>query len=120
MYLQSGYYGGKQYISSATIAEFTRVQFPQSSNYRALGFDKPNPVSVDAKFKYPAPDASPESYGHTGFTGIYTWADPRNQLLFIFLSNRVYPTRQHTAIYDLGVRTKMHQLIYDAIKRGLN
>ena len=120
MYLQSGYYGGKQYISPATLAEFTKVQFPQSNNYRALGFDKPNPASEGAKFKYPAPDASPESYGHTGFTGIYTWADPKNQLLFIFLSNRVYPTRLNTAIYDSGVRTKMHQAIYDAIKHGLN
>jgi len=120
MYLQSGYYGGKQYISPSTIAEFTKVQFPQSTNYRALGFDKPNPASEGAKFKYPAPDASPESYGHTGFTGIFTWIDPKNQLLFIFLSNRVYPTRQNTAIYDLGVRTKMHQAIYDALKHGLN
>ncbi|HEX7584139.1 MAG TPA: serine hydrolase, partial [Prolixibacteraceae bacterium] len=111
---------GKQYISPATISEFTKVQFPQSSNRRALGFDKPNPGIEGQKNKFPAADASPESYGHTGFTGIFTWVDPQNQLLFIFLSNRVYPTRRNTAIYDLDVRTKMHQAVYDAIKRGLN
>ncbi len=120
MYLQSGYYGGKQFISPATISEFTKVQFSPSSNRRGLGFDKPNPGIRGIKNKFPAADASPESFGHTGFTGIFTWADPQNQLLFIFLSNRVYPSRRNTAIYDLNIRTEMHQAIYDAIKKGLN
>jgi beta-N-acetylhexosaminidase len=120
MYLQSGYYGGKQYISPATISEFTKVQFSESSNRRALGFDKPNPGISGIKNKFPAADASPASYGHTGFTGIFTWVDPENQLLFIFLSNRVYPTRRNSAIYDLNIRPAMHQAIYDAIKKGLN
>jgi len=120
MYLQSGYYGGKQFILPETISEFTKVQFSPSSNRRALGFDKPNPGIKGIKNKFPAADASPESYGHTGFTGIFTWVDPQNQLLFIFLSNRVYPTRRNSAIYDLNIRTSMHQAIYDAIKKGLN
>ncbi|OFX60377.1 MAG: hypothetical protein A2066_05445 [Bacteroidetes bacterium GWB2_41_8] len=116
MYLQSGYYGGKQYISEATVNEFTKVQFSSSSNRRALGFDKPNPGISGIKNKFPAADASPASYGHTGFTGTFTWADPETQLLFIFLSNRVYPTRRNSAIYNLNIRTAMHQAIYDAIK----
>ncbi|MDO9039874.1 MAG: serine hydrolase, partial [Bacteroidota bacterium] len=97
MYLQSGYYGGKQFILPATISEFTKVQFSPSINRRGLGFDKPNPGIQGIKNKFPAADASPESFGHTGFTGIFTWADPQNQLLFIFLSNRVYPSRKNTA-----------------------
>jgi len=120
MYLQSGYYGGKQFISPETISEFTKVQFSESSNRRALGFDKPNPGISGIKNKFPAADASPVSFGHTGFTGIFTWVDPENQLLFIFLSNRVYPTRRNSAIYDLNIRPAMHQAIYDAIKKGLN
>jgi beta-N-acetylhexosaminidase len=120
MYLQSGYYGGKQYISPETIDEFTKVQFSASSNRRALGFDKPDPDNNGIKNKFPAPDASPASFGHTGFTGTFTWADPENQLLFIFLSNRVYPNRRNSAIYDLNIRPAMHQAIYDAIKKGLN
>jgi CubicO group peptidase (beta-lactamase class C family) len=119
MYLQSGYYGGKQYISPHTIEEFTKVQFPQTSNHRALGFDKPNPSISGQNNKFPAADASAESYGHTGFTGTFTWVDPENQLMFIFLSNRVYPNRSHSAISDLNIRPAMHQAIYDAIKKGL-
>jgi len=120
MYLQMGYYGGKQYVSSATIKEFTKVQFPNSPNRRALGFDKPNPCIKGQKNKFPAADASPESYGHTGYTGTFVWMDPENQLLFILLSNRVYPSRSHSAISDLNIRPAMHQAIYDAIKKGLN
>jgi beta-glucosidase-like glycosyl hydrolase/CubicO group peptidase (beta-lactamase class C family) len=118
MYLQSGYYGGKQYLSPEAVQEFTKVQFPNSENHRALGFDKPNPGISGQKNKFPAEDASPESYGHTGFTGTFVWADPSNQLLFIFLSNRVYPTRRNSGLSDLNTRPKMHQAIYDAIKKG--
>jgi CubicO group peptidase (beta-lactamase class C family) len=120
MYLQNGFYGGKQYISASTVKEFTKVQFPESANRRALGFDKPNPGIQGQKNKFPAADASPESYGHTGFTGIFTWNDPDNQMLFIFLSNRVYPTRRNLGLTELNIRTEMHQAIYDAIKKGLN
>ncbi len=118
MYLQMGYYGGKQYVSPETIREFTRVQFPKTDNRRALGFDKPNPGNAGQKNKFPAPDASPESYGHTGFTGTFVWADPENQLLFIFLSNRVYPTRRNSALSDLNIRPAMQQAVYEAIKKG--
>ena len=119
MYLQKGYYGGKQYILPETIEEFTKVQFPGSNNRRALGFDKPNPGIKDQPNKFPAADASPESYGHTGFTGTFEWMDPQNQLLVIFLSNRVYPTRSHSAISDLSIRPAIQQAAYDAIRKGL-
>lgn len=120
MYLQLGYYGGKQYISPATVIEFTKAQSSELSNRRGLGFDRPNPGIRGMKNKFPAADASPSSYGHTGFTGIFTWMDPDNQLLFIFLSNRVYPSRSNSAISDLNIRPAMHQAVYDAIKKGLN
>jgi beta-glucosidase-like glycosyl hydrolase/CubicO group peptidase (beta-lactamase class C family) len=120
MYLQLGYYGGKQYISTATVKEFTKAPSSETTNRRALGFDRPNPGILGIKNTFPAPDASPSSYGHTGFTGIFTWMDPENQLLFIFLSNRVYPTRNNSAISDLNIRPAMHQAIYDAIKKGLH
>jgi beta-glucosidase-like glycosyl hydrolase/CubicO group peptidase (beta-lactamase class C family) len=119
MYLQMGYYGGKQYISEATVQEFTKMPVHVLNNRRALGFDRPDPGIKGIKNKYPAPDASPSSYGHTGFTGIFTWSDPENQLLFIFLSNRVYPTRENAGLSDLNIRPSMHQAIYDAIKKGV-
>jgi CubicO group peptidase (beta-lactamase class C family) len=120
MYLQSGYYGGKQYIAQETVKEFTRVQFPQSNNHRALGFDKPSPGIKGQKNKFPAADASPESYGHTGYTGTFVWMDPENQLLVIFLSNRVYPSRNHSAISDLSIRPAIQQAVYTSLKKGIS
>ncbi len=120
MYLQLGYYGGKQYISPETVKEFTKVQFPQSNNHRALGFDKPSPGIKGEKNKFPATDASPESYGHTGYTGTFVWMDPENQLQVIFLSNRVYPNRNHSAISDLSIRPSIQQAVYTSLKKGLD
>ncbi len=120
MYLQSGYYGGRQYIAQETVKEFTRVQFPQSNNHRALGFDKPSPGIKGQKNKFPAADASPESYGHTGYTGTFIWMDPENQLLVIFLSNRVYPSRNHSAISDLSIRPAIQQAVYTSLKKGIS
>lgn len=118
MYLQMGYYGGKQYISTKTVTEFTKLQLPET-NHRSLGFDKPNPCIRGQKNKFPAADASPSSYGHTGFTGTFVWNDPENQLLFILLTNRVNPTRRNSELSNLSIRGKMHQVIYDAIKEGI-
>jgi CubicO group peptidase (beta-lactamase class C family) len=120
MFLQLGYYGGKQYLSQEAVKEFTKVQFPQSANHRALGFDKPVPGIRGQRNRFPAADASPESYGHTGFTGTFVWMDPETQLLVIFLSNRVYPTRKHTAISDLSIRPAIQQAVYEAIKTKTN
>ena len=59
---------------------------------------------------------SPESFGHTGYTGTLVWADPANDLLFIFLSNRVYPTRNNSKIYQLNVRPNIHNLVYELLR----
>jgi CubicO group peptidase (beta-lactamase class C family) len=115
LYLQMGTYGGKQYVNEATMKEFTRVQFPQSNNRRGLIFDKPliNNAEVDPLKSYPCPGASPESFGHSGFTGTFVWMDPVYQLTYIFLSNRVYPTRENNKLGELNVRTNILQVLYD-------
>lgn len=115
MYLNFGEYGGKRYIEEATIKEFTRRQFPDSENHRALGFDKPR-YNEAGESRNTAQNASSSSFGHTGFTGIMVWMDPEEDLLYIFLSNRVYPTRDNHRLYDLNTRTQIHQVLYDAIK----
>ena len=122
MYLQMGYFGGRRYISEKTMTEFTRIQFPDNKNRRALGFDKPLIDNEKNKLKdaYPAVSTSKNSFGHSGFTGTFAWADPDEKLLFIFMSNRVYPTRENRKLYELNIRTAMHQGIYDCIKTGLN
>lgn len=122
LYLWKGYYGGERFFPAKTLEEFTRVQFTGNGNRRGLGFDKPqldrNPTSPTDI--YPAPGASPSSFGHSGFTGTFVWADPDQELLFIFLSNRVHPSRDNNLISHLGIRNLMLQALYDAISKGIN
>jgi CubicO group peptidase (beta-lactamase class C family) len=116
MLLNKGTYGGKQFLKPQTIDEFTRVQFPENDNRRALGFDKPifgnDTLSLDQA--YPAPAVSKNSFGHSGFTGTFIWADPDTGIIFIFLSNRVFPTRNNNLIYSLNIRPSIHQAIYES------
>jgi len=116
MYRRGGEYGGKRYISAKTMAEFTRYQFPELGNRRGLGFDKPS-------FAYTgnAPrSATPSSFGHSGFTGTFIWVDPdpKYNLSYVFLSNRVYPTRENNRISTLNTRTNVVEALYQAIDRS--
>ena len=114
MYLQMGSYGGEQYLKASTLKEFSRVQFPQNNNRRGMGFDKPllNNSGLSEKETYPIKAASPESFGHSGYTGTFVWVDPKYGLVYIFLSNRVFPTRDNNKISDLNVRTEIQRVIY--------
>lgn len=117
MYLQKGYYGGRRYISEKTINEFTRIQYPDNKNRRGLGFDKPviDNDKNSLEDAYPAFSCSKNSFGHSGYTGTFAWADPDSGILFIFMSNRVHPTRENGKLYEFNIRTAMHQAIYDSI-----
>ena len=117
MYMNYGSYGGKRYLSEATVKEFTKVQYPENENRRGLIFDKPdlNNHELTLADSYPAPSTSPDSFGHSGFTGTFVWADPQTQLVYIFLSNRVYPSRTHSNIYKYNIRSAVQQVFYDAI-----
>ena len=112
MYLQGGTYGGHRYLDSLVLDEFTRCQFCPS-NRRGLGFDKPDTKNPDESPV--CASASPSSYGHTGFTGTMFWVDPKYQLVYIFLSNRVYPSAAQNKLAKSGIRTKIQQVIYNAI-----
>ncbi|UII77487.1 beta-lactamase family protein [Flagellimonas sp. HMM57] len=116
LYQNYGLHNGKQMISKETMKEFTRIQFPQNENRRGLGFDKPliGNDTLSVADAYPSPLASKSSFGHSGFTGTFAWADPENQLVFIFLSNRVYPTRAHRNLYELNIRTTLQHIFYEA------
>jgi beta-glucosidase-like glycosyl hydrolase/CubicO group peptidase (beta-lactamase class C family) len=114
MYLDMGEYGGTRYIKEKTLKEWTRTQFPENGNRRALGFDKPN-LQYLGENNNAAKDAGTLSFGHTGFTGTMTWMDPETGLLYIFLSNRVNPTRENARLYRLNTRTQIQQVLYDAI-----
>lgn len=114
MLLQNGYYGNKKYLDSTVIKEYTTSPFTKNNNRRAIGFDKP--LSVLNQTGGPTCNqASPLSFGHTGFTGTLVWADPKYDLIFIFLSNRVYPDAENYKLIKMDVRTKIQSIIYDAI-----
>ena len=121
MYLQYGSHNGKQILPEEVVKEFTTVQYPTNDNRRGLGFDKPllNNKELPLEEAYPAPEVSPESFGHSGFTGTFVWADPKNQLIYIFLSNRVFPSREHRNLYDLNIRSAIQQVFYKVIETEL-
>lgn len=112
LYLQKGYYGGIQYVKSSTVDLFNQRQYSQ--NRRGLGFDKPqiNNCTLPEDEAYPAKLSSDSSFGHSGFTGSFVWADPEKQLLYIFLSNRTYPTRENNKLSKSNLRTKIQEEIY--------
>lgn len=115
MLLNGGVYNGKQYLRRETVKKFTSYQFPETDNRRGLGFDKPLYEYEDHRTN--CKSASPASFGHSGFTGTYTWADPQNGLVYVFISNRVYPDMHNNKLSDLDIRTNIHQLFYDALEK---
>lgn len=115
MLLDGGSYGGKQYIKEATVRKFTQRQ-PEC--HRGLGFDMQLSQPCDGKGMCCA-SASTRTFGHTGFTGTCVWADPDNDIVYIFLSNRVHPTSKNQKINTYRVRQAVQQIIYDALGLGL-
>jgi len=112
MYLQNGYYGGKRYLKSATVKMFNKRYYKDKKIRRGLGFDKPQ---LDPEIEATCGCVSEESFGHSGFTGTYTWADPKSRIVYVFLSNRVYPTMENNGLITENIRTKIQQVIQDAI-----
>jgi beta-N-acetylhexosaminidase len=114
MLLNKGMYNGKRYLKAETIVKFTRKQ--DSDSRRGLGFDKPDLAKPDLS---PVSElASPSSFGHTGFTGTLAWADPENQLVFVFLSNRVHPSSDNKRLIQDNVRIAIMDVIYTAISNS--
>lgn len=125
MLLNGGTYGGKRIFKPETVKEFTSKQVPPNKknskkvttiSRRGLGFDKPE---TDPKKQSPTSKAmSPLSFGHTGFTGTCTWADPKNNLVYVFLSNRVNPSAENKKLVDMNVRTRILDAVYDILKNS--
>jgi CubicO group peptidase (beta-lactamase class C family) len=113
MLLNGGALNGKQYLQKETIEKFTSYQSDISR--RGLGFDKPEKDNATRKEAYPSKSASAQTFGHTGFTGICVWVDPQYKLIYIFLSNRVTPTRNNNKLGQLNVRPNIQEAIYSAI-----
>jgi beta-N-acetylhexosaminidase len=114
MLLNSGTFNGERFLKEETIKKFTA--YGSKDSRRALGFDKPEKDNVTRKEPYPSVLASPQTFGHTGFTGTCVWVDPKYDLVYIFLSNRVNPTRNNPLLSSLLVRGKIQDAIIEAIK----
>ncbi|MCK5370046.1 MAG: serine hydrolase, partial [Cyclobacteriaceae bacterium] len=114
MYCNYGTFGGREYLNEETVREFTTVQYAENENRRGLGFDRPLPEPHEEGNT--AKSVSQLSFGHSGFTGTFAWADPEYNLVYIFLSNRVYPTRVNRKLYELNIRTNIQEVIYEAME----
>ncbi len=112
--LNRGTYGGERFFRSETVDRFTSNQ--SRTSRRGLGFDRWDP---DTSKQYPSKLASNATFGHTGYTGTCIWIDPKEQLIYIFLSNRVHPAVS-TKIYDLNTRSRIQDAIYEAIAAAGN
>lgn len=111
LYLQKGAYGGIRYFSENTFNTFNTTHFLAQNNRRALGFDKSLPNNSGATCGC----VSSESFGHTGFTGTFAWADPVSQIVYVFLSNRTFPDAENKKLVTEGIRSKIQQIIQNAI-----
>lgn len=107
IFLNNGEYGGVRYFEPETVEQFTKEY---AGSNRSLGFEKP------ATKRYPSfsKQASPKSFGHTGFTGTCIWVDPTSNLVYIFLSNRIHPSTRNAKIFSEAVRSRIHEVVYDA------
>ncbi|MCF8298204.1 MAG: serine hydrolase [Saprospiraceae bacterium] len=106
MLRNNGIYGGEKYLNSETVKRFTSTQ---PGSHRGLGFDKNS--------SFMAESASSNTYGHTGFTGTCVWVDPDNNLVYVFLSNRVNPSVKNWKLNTYAIRQRIHQVIYDAMEK---
>ena len=111
MYLQGGYYGGEQFLEERTVKKFNTCYFCENRVRRGVGFDKPQLEEVGPTCGC----VSRKSFGHSGFTGTFTWADPEEELIYVFLSNRTYPTATNNLLNKSGLRVRIQQAIYDSL-----
>lgn len=114
MLANGGVYGGRRYLSEAVVKEFTKCQFcaPNGAgNRRGLGWDRP----VKGKGGPTCDCVSYASFGHTGFTGTMAWVDPDHHVVYVFLSNRVYPNATTNKLAEMGIRTRIQEVVHDAV-----
>lgn len=111
MFLQKGYYGGKRYLKHETLDKFNRCYYCTKDNRRGIGFDKPQLGETGPTCGC----ISMTSFGHSGFTGTYAWADPEEEIVYVFLANRTYPKAGKNLLLREDIRTNIQAAIYEAI-----
>lgn len=109
MLVNNGYFEGTRYFQPGTLKKFTKQAF--RDNRRGIGWDKPDFEKDEVKES----GVSRSTFGHTGFTGTAVWADPDKELIYIFLSNRIHPSKKNYKLINKRVRSKIHTIAYEAI-----
>ena len=113
MYLNKGVYGGDTIIDKKTIEKYTSSPYYNSNdNRRGIAFDKPVRNGAGGPTCFGC--ASMKSFGHSGFTGNLTWADPESGILYVFLSNRVYPNAENHKLISMNIRTEIMNIVAKA------
>ncbi len=111
MYLNGGNYGGKEYFRRETLNEFNTCYYCERDVRRGVGFDKPQLGNIGPTCGC----VSRTSFGHSGFTGTFTWADPEQEIIYVFLSNRVFPNAANRKLISNDIRSEIQKVIYEAI-----
>jgi beta-glucosidase-like glycosyl hydrolase/CubicO group peptidase (beta-lactamase class C family) len=112
LYLNNGMYAGKRYFNAQTMSKFNTCYYCEQDVRRGVGFDKPQLDEVGPTCGC----LSMSSFGHSGFTGTYAWADPDEEIIYVFLSNRIHPDADNTQLIDEDIRTKIQAVIYESLK----
>ncbi|MDC0342604.1 beta-lactamase family protein, partial [Flavobacteriaceae bacterium] len=111
LFLNGGSYGGQQYLSSKVVSDFNTCYYCDQNVRRGVGFDKP-------QLEDSGPTCgcvSMSSFGHSGFTGTFTWADPEKEIVYVFMSNRTYPSAENKKMVETNLRSNIQAVIYEAI-----
>ncbi len=111
MYLNGGSYGGDKFLEEETIKEYNTCYYCKEDVRRGVGFDKPQLKEVGPTCNC----LSMNSFGHSGFTGTFAWADPDEEIVYVFLSNRVYPDSNNRKLIHEDIRSNIQEVIYDSI-----
>lgn len=112
LFLNGGNYGGKRYLKPETLEKFNTCYYCDENVRRGVGFDKPQLGKAGPTCGC----VSLSSFGHSGFTGTFAWADPEEEIVFVFLSNRTFPDVDNRKLIQSDIRAKIQQVIYDSIE----
>jgi CubicO group peptidase (beta-lactamase class C family) len=113
LFLNKGKYAGFSFFNEQSIDDFTKQQY--QGNKRGAGFDRPSATGGGTCAK----SASQQSFGHSGFTGTLAWADPKDKVIFVFLSNRVHPDPENWKLRDMHIRTDIQEVVYQALDKRI-
>ncbi|WP_317041963.1 glycoside hydrolase family 3 N-terminal domain-containing protein [Salegentibacter salegens] len=111
VYLNNGVYGSKRYLREETISKFNTCYYCEKNVRRGVGFDKPQLGSSGPTCNC----LSMQSFGHSGFTGTFAWADPEEEIVYVFLSNRTFPDSTNRKLIREDVRSRIQEVIYESI-----